>query len=131
MYGEILTSTDPFPLLLPKFALLITYRERASVKSEIITLRVTGPPNDTTLLWEMSQELNRTPPPWPVDQIEAEDLDIFIGIRVPVVFAPLVISEPGAIKVRAYRDGVQIKLGALLIMKTPTTQVPTPDSSSP
>lgn len=102
----------PFPATLPKLGLFITYSEAMSDAPTNMALKVYFP-NDPE-----DKPSFIVPVEWPEDastQNPAPDTTIR-QIKMQFVLSPVVLKEPGRIKVRMEKQGSIIKLGSLKLI---------------
>jgi hypothetical protein len=126
-YDGIMLIHGDFPFVLPKFGIGIRYMERRDANfTGDVTFHVympgqdeNGPPAFGGVL--PAQEMRSTLQPHP-------DADLsrprYLQLATNLVFSPLIISEKGTIKVRAYVGTETLKVGSLLVTKAPNN-VPT------
>jgi hypothetical protein len=112
------------PGLLPTFAAIVHYAERADEQGDdIISLKMFVPGMDQPIseLPVDPAAMKSVPLPPP---LEVEDR--IIRASIPLKFSPFVIPQEGLIKVRAYRGEDEIRLGTLQVKFQP---IPQPESA--
>lgn len=120
-------SAPSFPAIIPKFGVAVIFYEPVELarkRNQNVPIRVFVPgqeePAATVDLPAPSEEiietaLRSTLPPDP-------DVPPLMMVQPSFVMTPLIIREPGRMKVRAfYPDGTVIKLGVLKIERIPAT----------
>jgi hypothetical protein len=112
--GSLVIGAD-FPVALPKFAIGVVYNEPANLPVLPLKLRITWPgePGGEDQVWEADLDQKEPSP----DGSDVSDPDRVRRMVLNIVIAPLNILSPGMIRVRVYRDGLQIKLGSLKIKR--------------
>lgn len=115
VYGTELICTDPFPALLPTFALAVTFLEPIAKSFDQVNLKVTVPGEN-----EPHVALDFDLPP---DRHEGRDFvkndpsAEYVGSLLYFRMSPLVLVSEGFIRVRAYVGDREIKLGSLKVLK--------------
>ncbi len=100
------------PFLLPSFVAMVTYRERRGESVEPVTLKLFVP-GVTEAFMEMPlpvEQMRQTPLDSAADY---QGVDRLLSMQIPLAFSPFLISAEGSIRIRAYRGGDEIRLGAL------------------
>jgi hypothetical protein len=124
IYPNVMYVHSDFPFTLPKFAISVTYTERLALETKgSVPVHVFLPGQEEPFLTgEIPVEEMR-------GAVPTQELDLpnmpkpqFGHFRIQVVFAPLVLNEPGYIKVQAVREGDEIKLGVLKVIPAPQAQ---------
>jgi hypothetical protein len=115
-----------FPCTLAKFAFATTLLQRREVLEPNVEIQIFLPGDDEdtpsfrTHVTESVEGTVAAQTAAEVAGLPRAD-DSFISLSAAVITAPLVIKEPGIIKVRALRRGELVRLGAIRIMPAPTT----------
>jgi hypothetical protein len=125
-YNMVMYVNGDFPAVIPKFSFLINYMERIGDHEGPVTLKVYLPRDSDetpTVSFEVPgyTEARKSAPRLnlPDGYESPEPADPVLPMRVPVVLAPMIIHEPGIIRVRAECEGRVYKLGALLVRQAP------------
>jgi hypothetical protein len=131
-YRSVLYVQGGFPLVLPKFGIAITYREPEEMKPEKVGLHIYlpgDPDGKPTIQGELvSEEMvknvveGKAPTLVAVLGDESKDLVRIREIQNTLMLSPLVISQPGTIRVRGRRGDEAVVLGALSIQPAPVVQ---------
>lgn len=107
-----------FPFVSPKFVILTMYYEiRDSISSDVL-IRVQSPTAESaeTAIAEFKLERKNVPPTSTPPSEEEKDQEQIWHVRVPFLFAPIVLPGEGRLKVRAhYGDGTVLRLGSLRV----------------
>lgn len=118
VYASDMIFPNDFPVTLPKLCLRISYFERPHESTDPIQVRVyvPGDPADMpSFKVDIPREqINALPIPTP-----EPDLEQMIAIIFHMEAAGMVIKEPGAIRVRAYRGDTEVRLGSMTVRKGP------------
>src|SRR5262249_51349701 len=121
IYTSDLVVHAPFPFVMPKFGLWISYFEVPSSISGDGKLRVTFPGDempsietDVPMDQLRSQAVQKLP-----EKEEDPEVDRWLHLLMPMVFAPLVLRQPGRILVRLHLGESVIRLGTLEIKGAP------------
>ena len=119
VYSHFMYIHGDFPFSAPKFGLRIIYQERLdTLGKEQVVVRVTA-------TWEEKPLIEG---PLPIPELVTKGFQGGMADVVPaqlgvigmhLMFAPLVVPEPGIIKVRAFRGEQKTRLGSLRIGKAP------------
>ena len=105
-----------FPVAIPKFAIFVTYHERMLAPLEPITVKILMEREEgVDVLYEQSVDLTEAKTKGPELASPVALDERLSATAFNVQFAPLVIPGRCALKVRAYRGGEEIRLGALQI----------------
>ena len=123
-YNNALTVHTDFPVTLPKFGIRITLLQRTKffVPDMELQIYLPGDPDGTPTFQaefeEKEEGLAAATAEWnTVHQPEYSGTDVsFIEVTTDLLIAPITISQPGNIKVRAVRDKDIIMLGGLRIL---------------
>lgn len=120
VYNAIIYVFGDFPTVIPKLAFSTHYREPASLPvASTLTCSIFLEANGTEqLLTQSTLDLNamRNGPGLRDLSVPGEPGKYSEGI-LNGLFSPLVIAAPSRLKVRAYRDGEEVRLGTLTIDK--------------
>jgi hypothetical protein len=117
-----MTIAGALPVLLPTFCMVVRYWERPTDPEEPVEIRVFSPGRDEPI-FSLPLDISKfrgKPLPSTTDP-DADPLHVAI---VPIRLSPFQIEAAGHIKVRAYRGGQEVRLGALPIFVTPPPQPP-------
>jgi hypothetical protein len=118
VYTRSMIVNADLPLDLPKFCIFARYYERPNESHSPVRICIFMP-GDEDNSPTISEEL-------PVDEVRAKvavldrpvDLpDPLVPMDFFAVLTPFTLTQEGYIKVRAYRDGQEIRLGALRVTK--------------
>lgn len=116
-----------FPVTLPKFAFSITFVQKKKIFDPNVGIRIFLPqdPDDAPSIQadmgEHSEGAVLANIPRPNFPMPPESDQAVVALRANLIFAPLVIAQPGAIKVRIARRGDLVRLGGLYVSKAPQT----------
>ena len=119
-YGDDLIVFTELPVRLPKICISVHYVERPGESDEPVELRVYFPGDD--------EETPRLRGPIPIESLRDQDFssqtdeDVVIRVKVDIELSPCDLAEAGSIKVRAYRGGLEIRMGTLLVRSAPAPQ---------
>jgi hypothetical protein len=108
----------PFPLVLPKLCVAISYFERADKLSANIKFQIylpTDTPENASYTAEMEIDQQLTLPPPELPQFGDEPTVIIRRFEHRVILGQLQLKEPGIIRVRAENDFHRIRLGSLSV----------------
>jgi hypothetical protein len=126
IYRGTLIHRAEFPVILPKLAMLIMYREQAQTLSGDLIIRAyfpgdadESPTFEVTIPMDELRAKSVKPDPMPQDGEWAHNIEI------PIVISPVVIKEEGWIRVRAYCGKEVFKLGTLRVVKV-SSDLPAP-----
>jgi hypothetical protein len=117
LYQADMIFQNDFPLIIPRFGILVRYFETKGAFSEDVILKVFLPgddPEQPTVNQLINRpEMNSAAKPYELDP----EMEALVSLRVPMMFSPLQIKCEGFIKVRMYCGQVVTKLGALRVRK--------------
>lgn len=132
VYRAVLVIPQQFPAVLPKFAMLIMYREAAGTFQDDVTIRVYLPGDsdevpsfEAVIPFSHLRANSVRPVDMPSDGIWTHSVD------VPVILSPLILKEAGWIRVRAICGENVIRLGALNVISRPPPPPPGPSPTAP
>jgi hypothetical protein len=127
VYQAVMFVQGEFPITLPKFGLAVRYTEKIGACSDEVKLRVFLPGDA-----EDAPTIDGIIPVEEIRQSAAEERLVsvvgnegnlppveYIHVGSNILFSPLVLKQPGLIRVRAFCGDNEIKLGNLGIRKTP------------
>jgi len=119
-YGGYMFVHGPFPFTLPKFGLGIVFAQRKSLFVPNVGLRVflPGDTEDAPSLVADLQEVAEGATAIAASAaspLPASDQS-YVHLMANIILAPLVLKEPGPMKVRAVRGEDMIRLGTLTIL---------------
>lgn len=111
-----------FPLIVPKFVIVVKYYEVKGKYADDLLLKVFMPwdsPSSPTLIQEFKRSdldaaVVRHPP--------SDDFEVLYTITYPLIFSPLELRGEGWISVRMQRGDEITKLGRLMIRKATTEE---------
>lgn len=104
-----------FPAMVPKICCAVTYREAPDVVGQV-AIRIIHEFDETeTILGELEIEVKAED----LHSINPDEPFFMREGRFFFEFSPFAISGPGVLKVRAFRDGNEVRLGALAIVQAP------------
>lgn len=115
----IFGAATEFPIVVPKFAILVRYLEIKKHFSDDLLLKVYWPGNEKELP-PLVQTIKRSD--FVQQNINSgfplpEDSELVSALSVPLVFSPMHILQEGFIKVRMECGDTITKLGSLLLRK--------------
>lgn len=108
-------TSEQFPLLLPKFAVVINYNQGLDLPRGALELRVIFEPFEGEIVPLASADVALDEAP---DTPEAPGAELLTG-TFEIIFSPLQLATPGHIRVRAYVDGEEQRLGGLTVLQAP------------
>jgi hypothetical protein len=127
VYQAVMFVQGEFPITLPKFGLSVRYIEKIGACSDEVKLRVFLPGDA-----EDAPTIDGVIPMEEIRQAAAEDRLVstvgnedarppveYVHVGSNILISPLVLKQPGVIRVRAFCGDNEIKLGTLGIRKTP------------
>lgn len=119
VYAGVMLLTVDFPIVLPRLALRIHYSERPDESESPIQIKVFGPSDDPNVgpIWQAEvprSQLQAIPKPPEPDPAIAEQL---ISTILHAELSPFPIAQAGIVRVRAYRDDLEVRLGSLRIQR--------------
>jgi len=126
IYHSVMYVPSPFPAVLPKFGMAISYIEKVGACSGPAKINIffPGDAEDVpTLSFDVPIEKARSGPLPPLDPDFPRDEPIWRAY-MPLLLSPFVLKQRGIIKVRALVGGDVIKLGALRVDHTPSDNSP-------
>jgi hypothetical protein len=114
-FGEMIISPK-LPIVLPTFVAFVNYRVSPGETAAPVVAKLFVPGSDEAIaavdvpIGEMTQS---------AAPIVGEDTSATISTLIPIRLSPFVVEQEGLIKVRAYRGGEEIRLGALRVSVRP------------
>jgi len=117
-----------FPVALPKFGFAVNYAQKKGFFIQPKTLRVflPGDEDDQPSIEAEFPKMDETN--LPLGLPKGADVTFLVGMA-HLLFAPLVIKQPGTIKVRAVRGDEMIRLGALEVLPPPEATPSEPNAT--
>lgn len=113
VYQADILFPSPAPFSVPKFGILVKYYETIDSRTDDLSLRVYLPGDQKdapTLTMPVPRpEIGPRPP-----DLE-EDQERIFAATVPIMFAPLIVTKEGYIKVRMFRGDIVTNLGSLKV----------------
>jgi hypothetical protein len=128
----IYPEATTFPIIVPKFAILVKYYEIKDAFSDDIIIRIFLP-GDTrdspSIILPMSRAgLMSALPERPLE----DDQERVFNLTYPVIMQPLAVKEEGFVKVRVASGAIITNLGSLMIRKArPEENIQFPGFSPP
>ncbi|MES3108572.1 hypothetical protein [Sphingomonas aurantiaca] len=126
IYTNGLLTSDPFPIVLPKLCMFVTYLEVKGTETEPPIFSVYMPGDDDenptfTHAMEHIVDVRVSAPhePIPDGVILPSHAQSVLPIRFPVMLSSIEIREPGFVRVRVQLGDRIYKLGSLLIASAP------------
>ena len=123
-FGNTLVSLGPFPLILPKLCLYLSYYQRREDGFEDVKFEAVLIAGDQqTTVWETSipsSALESTPI---TEDVKKSD-DPVIAMHLPLELQNFLIQGPGRIRVYAQRGEERIRIGSLSITSQPIAETP-------
>jgi len=116
-----------FPVTIPKFGFAVHYAQKKEIFVQPNALRIYLPGDDPEKP-SIEAEFPRVEDALKSQARSSETSTPFIVAMARFVVAPLVINQPGTIKVRAVQGDEMIRLGALRVIQAPAE--PTSESST-
>jgi hypothetical protein len=118
--GELVVHA-PFPFMMPKFGLWINYFEVPGSISGDGKLHVTLPGDEKpSIETDIPMDQLRSQALQKLHKADDPEVDRWAHLVMPLVFAPLVLRQPGRILVRMHFGESIIRLGALEITGAPS-----------
>jgi hypothetical protein len=119
-YRQTIFIHEEFPATLPKFCFAVSYFEDPNDLPSHLELRVFFPGDGSEP--SIAGELELPGQAKPIARLPEGSGPSILGLHANIVLAPLVIKSEGKIQVRVLRDGREISVGALLVLKAPQEQ---------
>jgi hypothetical protein len=120
IYAADMLVHVPFPFVIPKFGMWIRYFEVPGSMTGDGKLYVWLPGDDKKASIEADipmDQLRSLTVPNP-DRNDA-DMDLWVNLQIPILLAPLILKQPGRIKVRLHFGETAVRLGTLLVKEAP------------
>jgi hypothetical protein len=109
----------PFPLVIPKFGMWVRYFE--------VPGSLTG--DGKLYVWLPGDEKASIEADIPMEQLRSStapnpdrddpDMDLWVHLQMPILLAPLILKQPGRIKVRLHFGETAVRLGTLPVKAAP------------
>jgi hypothetical protein len=125
--GGELHVHSPFPVLVPKLAIAVTYYERRGESGEPVSITVQLPwdaPDTPAIRMALPAEQLREVPMVP----DAAPDDFLMVATIFLSLSPFQIQSEGRIKVRAWRGADEVRLGSLMIRSSLSSNASPPHS---
>ena len=123
--GKMYVHAD-FPVTLPKFGILVRFHERLGSRSDSLVFKVFMPGDrdeSPTIAGEVPmEELRKQVVTAPAEEGDEPRFNI---VQANFLLSPLIIKEPGAIKVRAVSGSRIVRMGAMSVLRA----APAPSAS--
>lgn len=121
VYANSMNVHVPFPHQVPKFGFWIKYFEVPGTMSGDGKLMIYLPGEDGPAIEAdiPLAEIRATSPKVAVDLPDDEDIGHVWQFQMPLMVAPLVLKEPGRIKVRMLVNDKIVRIGALPVLARP------------
>lgn len=116
VYLQDMVIAGEFPLLIPQFAMAITYLEplNSPIYPVSVKIFVPTPENESEVVADIQLPVERA------ENISNQDVDPLAQYRAHLLYfkiSPFVIPSEGYVKVRAYLNDEEIRLGSLRIRR--------------
>ena len=121
-YGSHLYTTS-FPATLPRLCCAVTYRESPTIGGAVAVRVIHDTDGEESVVADIKYEI----PPELVRENETTEPFVMREMKFAIELSPFQVSGPGQLKVRAFRDDDEIRLGAIIIDLNPNT---TPDEDA-
>ena len=119
VYPSDMLVHGSFPLTMPKFCLWVKYFEIPDTQSGDGKLFVWLPGDDkASIEIDIPMEQMRSELPLHPGTYDHE-MDRWLQLQAPLVITPLVLKEPGTIKVRLKLGETEVRLGVLQVKSAP------------
>jgi hypothetical protein len=134
VYTQVMV-VNAFPVTLPTFSFFVRYAQRKDLAKEEAPKIKIFLPGDAEDKPSIEGELPylKSDPNHPLlksmESILSPGDPLYLNLVGQFSFAPLVIKQPGAIRVRAVRGDELIRIGALAVLGVPNPQPETPVES--
>ena len=115
-YGGDMVVRGAFPVVLPKFAASVLFVQRTDVFSKALEVKIFLP-GDAGDKPSVASNIAEVDLPMPTPDADGD----FVTIRANMIVSPVAINQPGYIKVRVTRDGVDYAAGSLRVIAAPKT----------
>jgi hypothetical protein len=129
VYSSALLTPEPFPIVLPKLCMFVTYMEVKGTETEPLSFSVYMPGDDDetptfNYVFEEIVEVRANAPHAPIpDGVDIPShAESVLPIKFPVIISPVEIREPGFVRVRAQIGDRIYKLGSLLVASAPPNE---------
>jgi hypothetical protein len=121
VYNVAILAMDGFPLVIPKLCFSTRYREPLLMEraSELIFKLIVNDGPEDRVVFEHIVSVSTIKPYDIMAESEETDPTSFWEFIINGMVSPLIIKDTSKIRMRAYRDGEEQRLGALLI-RAPT-----------
>ena len=119
VYNAHLLVSGEFPILLPKFALLIKiFEDPENMLSGTGSLKIFVPGEEHPVFDMPMNFENRHDPKLLFDEHNSYDgLTKTISGSIPLMFSPFTLKEEGSIRVRLYANDIEYRVGALIVKR--------------
>ncbi|MEJ0076688.1 MAG: hypothetical protein WDO17_14790 [Alphaproteobacteria bacterium] len=116
IYQIDMVVQNDFPITMAKVAIWVQYFEERDALSDDLKLSIWVPGKDDPFFFaELSRDELKVPP-YPYDVPEAQR-DRLMNVVLPVIFSPLVIPQPGFIRVEMQCGSLTTRIGRLMVRK--------------
>ena len=125
VYGYEMVVVGSFPISLPKLGMLVLVRfhKTQTVPTAKMLIYYPGDAEDApSHTQEIPTQLDAAQFPWP-DPSVYPDPSEFYGVNCPLLFSPVVIRQPGYIRVRVLGGDARVKAGSLKIREATPQEV--------
>lgn len=117
VYQDAIISEQDFPLVLPTFAMAIKVLEPIEDRGRDLIIKVLGTENFSEPILEIQLPNDR----WnAIEHPEFDRESHYIGSLFIVKVAGFALNGPGILKVRAYRDSEEFRLGSIRVSQKST-----------
>lgn len=110
------------PAIIPKICCAVTFREAMDSFGKVTIRAIQEIGDEETVLAQLEYEIN----PGDVPETPSDEPFMMREGRFFFEMSPFAIGGPGKLKVRAFRDDIEIRLGALIIEVKPEATDETP-----
>lgn len=113
MYTGEMTAYGATPLSVATFCVLIVYREEPPKEPKTIELKILKEGTSSEVIFSGEVEIPALTSELDLAPAQENDAQHFLEVMTVARFSPLVLTEPCKIRVRAYADDHEIRLGTL------------------
>ena len=114
VYQQDMIIAGGFPAIIPQFALAITYLEPIDTEARPVSIKVFVPSEegDGDIAVEIELPIDRDQA---IKDSDRDPLSLYRGHVLSFRISPFLIPKEGYVKVRAFSDNEEIRLGSLRI----------------
>jgi hypothetical protein len=125
VYTNGMLTPEPFPVVLPKFCMFVTYVEVKGTETEPVNFSIYLPGDEDekpsfNYILEEIMEARKTAPDMPIPDSVAvpSHSQSILPVKFPIIISPAEFRQPGFVRVHAHIGDRTYKLGSLLVDTT-------------